>query len=431
MASEAGSLLDRYRAVYPRWVPVLYEHPIELVRGEGVYVWDSDDRRYLDFFGGIASTFAGHAVPEIVDALAEQASRLLHVSNTYLIRPQIELAERLAQLSGIPNAKCFIVNSGTEAIEAALMTASAARGSNEVIALRRSYHGRSFTTIAVTGTRAYKSTTFSPLNVQYAPEPYCYRCPFGLEFGNCGYQCARDVENIIQNATSGNVAAMIAESIQGVAGCIPPPPEYFPILREILDRYGIPLISDEVQAGIGRCGGTFFYILSQGVIPDMIVAAKSLGNGLPIGVVIGRAELLDAIPGISISTFGGNPLVSAGTLANLDYLESLDHINRAMDLGNYLIEGLRALQERRPLIGDVRGSGLLLALELVADRESKEPAPAATMRVVEAARERGLLVGRGGSSGNVIRIAPPVVITRADCDAALEVLDESLAAAAA
>jgi 4-aminobutyrate aminotransferase len=431
MASEPDSLLERYRAVYPRWVPVLYAEPIELVRGEGAYVWDDTERRYLDFYGGIATTISGHAVPEIVSALAEQASRLLHVSNTYLIRPQVDLAEKLGRLSGIPDAKCFFVNSGTEAIEAALLTATAARGSNEVIALRRSYHGRSFTTIAVTGSPAYKSTTFSPLNVQYAPEPYCYRCPFDLEYGSCGMRCAQDVEHIIRHATSGNVAAMITESIQGVAGCIPPPPDYFPALREILNRYGIPLIADEVQSGIGRCGGSFFFILSQGVVPDMIVAAKSLGNGLPIGVVIGRAELLDAIPGFSISTFGGNPLVTTGALANLSYLEGLDHMNRAVDLGDYLLDGLRRLQERHALVGDVRGSGLLLAIELVRDRQTKDPASAETMRVVEAARERGLLIGKGGSYGNVIRIAPPVVITREDCDVALGVLDDALAAAAA
>jgi 4-aminobutyrate aminotransferase len=431
METERDNLLERYRAVYPRWVPVLYEQPLELVRGEGAYVWDSEDRQYLDFFGGIATTISGHAVPEIIDALMEQASKLIHVSNTYLIRRQVELAEKLAQLSGIPNAKCFFVNSGTEAVEAALLTACATRGSNEVIALRRSYHGRSFTTIAVTGSPAYKSTTFSPLNVQYAPEPYCYRCPFGLEPGSCGLRCAQDVEHIIQNATSGNVAAMIAESIMGVAGCIPPPPAYFSVVKEILDRYGIPLISDEVQAGIGRAGGAFFYILSQGVVPDMIVAAKSLGNGLPIGVVIGRAELLDGIPGVSISTFGGNPLVMAGALANLDYLDGLDHINRAVQLGDYLMEGLRALQERHELIGDVRGSGLLLAAELVTEKQTKEPAREATMRAVESARERGLLVGKGGSYGNVLRIAPPVAITMADCDMALRILDEALEEAVA
>lgn len=429
MSVKEKSLLERYKAIYPKWVPILYQYPIELVRGEGPYVWDDAGNRYLDFYGGIATTISGHAVPEILQALKEQAVKLIHVSNTYLIRPMVELAEKLGDLTRIPNPKCFFVNSGTEAVESALLAACAYKGSNEVIALRRSYHGRSFTAISVTGSTAYKSTTFSPLNVQYAPEPYCYRCPFGLDPGTCGLHCARDVEQIIQNATSGNVAAMIVESVQGVAGCVLPAPGYMAKVKAILDRYRIPLIADEVQAGIGRAGGTFFYVLSQGIVPDMIVAAKSLGNGLPIGAVIGRSEILDSIRGLSISTFGGNPLVTTGALANLNYLESLDHMNRAMELGDHLLKGLGELEQRHPLVGDVRGSGLLLAVELVRDRATKEPAPDKALQVAESARENGLLLGKGGSYGCVLRIAPPVTITKEDCDFAVKVLDQALTAA--
>ncbi len=315
-------LLERHRKVLPSWMALYYEKPIELVRGEGTRVWDATGREYLDFFGGILTTISGHVMRDIVDALTDQAGKIVHTSTAYLIRPQVELAERLTGSAPIDVPKAFFVSSGTEAIEAALMMAATMRRSNEIIALRNSYHGRSFGAVGVTGNRFWSASSFAPLNVSYALAPYCYRCPFGLTYPDCGVACAEDVRNVIDTTTTGEPAAMIAETIQGVGGFVVPPPEYFGIVKGILDEYGIPFIADEVQTGFGRTGDGFWGIEGYGVRPDAIVAAKGLANGLAIGAVIGRTEMIDAIRSNSISTFGGNPLATRTALANLDHMEA-------------------------------------------------------------------------------------------------------------
>ena len=421
---DASELLARHKEVMPSWLLLYYDEPIELVRGEGARVWDAAGKEYLDFFGGIVTTISGHVVPKLVEALTEQANKIAHTSTLYLIRPMVELAERMTGLAPIdPPTKAFFVGSGTEAIEAALLFATSWRRSNEIIALRNSYHGRSFGAVGITGNKGWSATSFSPLNVSYALAPYCYRCPLGLTYPDCGVACAEDVRNVIETTTTGEPAAMIAEPIQGVGGFVPPPPEYFQIVKSILDEFGIPFIADEVQTGFGRTGESFWGIEDYDVRPDAIVCAKGLGNGMSIGAVVGRADMVDSLRANSISTFGGNPLASTYALANLDHIEEEDLQQNAYKVGNYLHRGLKDLEDRFDIVGEVRGKGLMVGVELVTDGESKNPNPEAAAKVMEISKERGLLVGKGGLYGNVLRVSPPLSITEDDAGRAIETLE--------
>jgi 4-aminobutyrate aminotransferase len=423
-------LLRRHREVLPDWLALYYDRPIELVRGKGTTVWDSEDNEYLDLFGGIVTTISGHGVEAIIDALRAQADRIAHTSTLYLIEPMVRLAERLVELAPTAKpAKAFFVGSGTEAVEAALLMATARRRSNQVIALRNSYHGRSFTAVSVTGNRSWGSTSLSPLKVSYALAPYCYRCPLTLTYPGCGVACADDVRNVIETTTAGDVAAMIAEPIQGVGGFITPPKEYFTKVKAILDDYEIPLIVDEVQTGFGRTGEAFWGSQAYDVTPDLITCAKGLGNGMSIGAVVGRRELVDAISSNSISTFGGNPLATTVALANLDYLEDEGLQGNAQRVGKLLLEGLDDLRDRQEIVGDVRGKGLMMGVELVVDKSSKAPNPTAAAAVMEGCRRRGVLVGKGGMHGSVLRLAPPLTLTEDEARRAVGVLDAALAEA--
>jgi 4-aminobutyrate aminotransferase len=425
------ALLARHREVLPDWLALYYDRPIELVRGKGATVWDSEGNEYLDLFGGIVTTISGHAVDQLVEALKTQADRIAHTSTLYLIEPMVRLAERLVELSPVVKpAKAFFVGSGTEAVEAALLMATSARRSNQILALRNSYHGRSFGAVGVTGNRTWSATSFSPLNVSYALAPYCYRCPLHLEYPSCGVACADDVRNVIETTTSGEVAAMIAEPIQGVGGFITPPREYFTKVKAILDEYGIPLIIDEVQTGFGRTGEAFWGAQAYDVTPDLITCAKGLGNGMAIGAVVGRRDLVDSIAANSISTFGGNPIATTVALANLDYLEDEGLQSNAERVGKLLLEGLDDLRDRHELVGDVRGKGLMVGVELVVDKASKAPNPAAAAAVMEGCRERGVLVGKGGMHGSVLRLSPPLVLTEEEARRGVAVLDEALGDAA-
>lgn len=424
-------LLARHRAVLPSWLALYYDRPIELVRGKGTHVWDSEGNEYLDLFGGIVTTISGHAVEELVEALTAQAGEIAHTSTLYLISSMVRLAERLVERAPVPSpAKAFFVGSGTEAVEAALLMATSKRRSNQVIALRNSYHGRSFTAVSVTGNRSWSPTSLSPLSVSYALAPYCYRCPLRLEYPSCGVACADDVRNVIETTTSGDVAAMIAEPIQGVGGFITPPKEYFTKVKAILDDYGIPLIIDEVQTGFGRTGEAFWGADAYDVTPDLITCAKGLGNGMAIGAVVGSAELVDSLGSNSISTFGGNPIATTVALANLDYLDDEGLQANAQRVGKLLLEGLDDLRGRHEIVGDVRGKGLMVGVELVTDKASKAPNPAAAAAVMEGCRTRGVLVGKGGMHGSVLRLSPPLVLTEDEARHGVEVLDEALAEAA-
>lgn len=426
MTTSQSELLSRHRRVMPSWLSLYYNEPLELVSGEGRHVRDSNGKNYLDFFGGILTTSTGYNVPEVVDAIREQAGRMLHTSTLYLIRPMIELAERISDLSTIPDAKVFLVNSGTEAVETALMISCAARSSNQVLALRNSYHGRSFTAMSVTGNRSWSSSSLSPLNVSYVQSGNRLRSPFGplsdREFIDA---CVRDLRDVIETTTSGDVACMIAEPIQGVGGFIVPPDGFFGAMKKVLDEYGILFISDEVQTGWGRTGEHFWGFEAHDIQPDLLTFAKGLGNGLAIGGVVGRPELVDSVRANSISTFGGNPLSSAGALANLNYILSHDLQSNALKVGNYLRDQLQERAGALDVIGEIRGRGLMIGVELV-EPGSLTPNLLAAQSVLEACRRGGVLIGKGGLHNNVLRIAPPMSVTMDEATTFLEVLTEAL-----
>ena len=343
----ADDLTTRHRAVLPSWLALYYAQPIELVRGEGRHVWDADGNRYLDFFGGILTTISGHGVPEVVDAIGEQAGKLLHTSTLYLSRQMVELAERIGALSGIPDAKVFFTPSGSEANDAALLLATCFRQSNQVLALRNSYHGRSFSAIAITGNRSWSPTSLSGLSVAYVHGGYRLRSPYrDLDDGAYTAACVQDLRDVLDMCTSGDVACMIAEPIQGVGGFAVPPDGFFGAMKEVLDHHGILFVSDEVQTGWGRTGDHFWGYQAHDMVPDLLTFAKGVGNGLALGGVVARAEIMDCITANSISTFGGNPLATAGALANLEFLLSHDLQGNALKMGHLFVERLRPLTDR-------------------------------------------------------------------------------------
>jgi 4-aminobutyrate aminotransferase len=407
-----------------------YKEPIELVRAAGRRVTDSEGNTYLDFFAGILTNAIGYDVAEISDAIrAQLATGVLHTSTLYLIRKQVELAEQIAELSGIPDAKVFFTNSGTEANETALMLATQYRRSNQILAIRNSYHGRAFATIGITGNRGWSASSLSPVKVSYVHGGYRYRGPFaGYSDADYVAACVDDLRDVLQTTTSGDVAAMIAEPIQGVGGFNVPPDGLLAGFKEVLDEYGILFISDEVQTGWGRTGEHFWGIQAHGVTPDAMTFAKGLGNGLAIGGVVARGDLMDCLDANSISTFGGNPVSTAGAKATLDYLLDNDLQGNAAKLGDRLLSGLRDIAGLYSVVGDVRGKGLMIGIEFV-EPGGTEPSPPAAGVMMEEAKARGLLVGKGGLHNNVIRLAPPMTLTDAETDEALEILGESIARA--
>ncbi len=415
------SLLDRHRSVMPSWLALYYEEPIQIVRGEGRRVWDQDNRAYLDFFGGILTTMTGYGVPSVVAALRQQAEQMLHTSTLYLIESQIELAEEIADLSGIPNAKVFFTNSGSEANDTALMLATAYRRSNQILAMRHSYHGRSFSAVSTTGTSSWSPSSLSPFNVSYVHGAYRYRSPF-RELSDEDYIRASvdDLENVLAVATAGDVACLIAEPIQGVGGFGMPPDGMYARFNEVLKKHGILFVSDEVQTGWGRTGDHFWGYEAHGFKPDIITFAKGLGNGLAIGGVVARKEIMDCFTANSISTFGGNPLVTRGALANLKYLRENNLQQNAAKQGSRFFKKLSHFAADRPIIGDVRGKGLMIGVELVG-ADGREPNVDAVGKIMEETKENGLLVGRGGFYGNVIRMAPPLSVTEAEIDEGFEI----------
>ncbi|TDQ01095.1 aspartate aminotransferase family protein [Labedaea rhizosphaerae] len=425
-----SELLDRHRAVLPDWLALYYEEPIEIVHAAGRRVTDSTGRTYLDLFAGILTNAIGYDVAEISDAVRKQLDTgVLHTSTLYLIRQQVELAEKIAKLSGIPDAKVFFTNSGTEANETALMLATQYRRSNQVLAMRNSYHGRAFATVGITGNRGWAASALSPVKVSYVHGGYPYRSPFG-ELSEKDYiaACVADLRDVIQTTTAGDVACMIAEPIQGVGGFCTPPDGLFGAFAEVLREYGILLISDEVQTGWGRTGEHFWGMQAHDVVPDMMTFAKGLGNGLAIGGLIARKDVMDCLTANSISTFGGNPVAATGAHATLDYVLEHDLQANAARQGARMLAGLREIAAANPIVGDVRGKGLMIGVELV-EPGGKEPSPRAAVRVLEHTKARNLLVGKGGMHNNVIRLAPPMTLTDDEVEEALAGLGAAIAAA--
>ncbi|WP_350274709.1 aspartate aminotransferase family protein [Kribbella sp. HUAS MG21] len=421
-----AELWERHKAVMPAWLALYYEEPIEIVQGSGRRVTDGEGNTYLDFFAGILTNAIGYDVAEISDAVREQlGSGIAHTSTVYLIRKQIELAEKIAELSGIPDAKVFFANSGTEANETALLLATQARRSNQVLAMRNSYHGRAFGTVAITGNRGWSASSLSPVNVQYVQGAYRYRSPF-RDLPDAEYikVCVDDLRNVIETTTSGDVACLIAEPIQGVGGFSSPPDGLYAAFKEVLDEFGILFISDEVQTGWGRTGDHFWGIQAHDVIPDAMTFAKGLGNGFAIGGVVARGDLMDSIKANSLSTFGGNPISTSAAKATIDYLLDKDLQANAAKRGAQLVDGLRGISDEYPELGDVRGKGLMLAAEIVKPGDNS-PDPAATAKLQQETKNRGLLIGKGGLYGNVLRMAPPMTLTEQEATEALDILRDS------
>lgn len=421
-------LTERTRAVLPSWLALYYDEPIAIDRGEGRSVWDLEGNEYLDFFGGILTTMTAHSLPEVTAAINEQAAKVLHTSTLYLNQPMVELAEMVAEMSGIPDAKVFFTPSGSEANDAAILLATSYRKSNQVLALRNSYHGRSFTAIALTAHRSWSPTGYTGLNVQYVQGPYKIRSPYrDLDDDAFIDAAVDDLHQVIDMMTSGDVACMIAEPIQGVGGFATPPNGFFKRFKEVLDEYGILFVSDEVQTGWGRTGEHMWGYQAHGITPDIMTFAKGIGNGLSIGGVVAPAEIMDCIGANSISTFGGNPLVSAGALANLRYLMEHDLQGNALKQGSRLYESLLPVTDETPWILELRGKGLMLGIETV-EPDSDTPDAARAGRLLEECRRRGLLIGKGGLYGNVLRVAPPMTVTEQEIDTASEIIADSVSA---
>lgn len=420
-----ADLVARHREVLPSWMALYYEDPIALVDGEGRRVVDAEGNEYLDFFGGILTTMSGYRVPEVVQAIKDQADRMLHTSTLYLIESQIELAEKIAELSGIPEAKVFFTNSGTEANDTALMLATQYRKSNQVLAVRGSYHGKSHSAVAITGQKAWSATSFSPFSVTFVHGGYKLRSPFGhLPDEEFTAACVDDLRDLLDIATAGDVAAMIAEPIQGVGGFATPPDGFFGAMKEVLDQHGILFISDEVQTGWGRTGEHFWGYQAHDITPDLLTFAKGLGNGLAMAGVVATAEIMDCLGANSISTFGGNPLATAGALANLDYVIDNDLQTNAHKVGTQLKEGIHHLADDVPEIVEVRGKGLMIGVEF--SHPDGSPDSGLTAGVMEAAKTEGLLIGKGGLYGNTLRIAPPLSVTEEEAQEGLDKLSKAI-----
>ena len=424
-------LLAQQECLFPA-VFHYFSEPLVLTRAKDQFVWDADGNQYLDFFGGILTVSVGHCNDKVNRAIHAQLDTLQHVSTVFATEPQAALARKISSIAPGGGSdkkpwKSFFTSSGTEANETAILAARCYTGSTEIIALRHAYHGRSSLAMGISGQGSWKLGPPAQAGITFAHNAYCYRCPFGLTYPSCEIRCAQDVRDLIRTTTSGKIAGMIAEPIQGIGGFITPPKEYFSIVAGIVREHGGVFISDEVQTAWGRTGGKWWGIEQWGVTPDIITSAKGLANGIPIGLTAARAEVADSLKGLTISTFGGGPLPTTAAKAVIDLIEEENLGANAADTGGYLRGHLEELKEKYPLIGDVRGMGLMQALELVEDRASKKPATADAVRVMEAARDQRILIGRGGISGNVIRISPPLNITRGDVNEFIGRLDAALA----
>ena len=411
-----------------------YRDPLMIVEGHMQYLWDEQGTRYLDAFAGIVTVSVGHCHPDIVEKVREQVGKLQHTTTIYLHPTIAQFGQKLAEHmpEGSDLSVSYFTNSGSEANELALLMAREFTGRSEVISLRNGYHGGTSAAMGLTAVGTWKFRSNPAQAVRNATPGYCYRCPYGLTYPSCDVRCARDLEQLIRSETSGEPACFIAEPIQGVGGVISPPAEYFQIVYDIVRRFGGLCIADEVQTGLGRTGAHFWGFENWGVTPDLVTLAKGLGNGVPLGACVTRPEIARTMTNrLHFNTFGGNPISMTQGLATLEVIDRDRIQEHAQVVGEYLKASLYELQDRQPLIGEVRGLGLMLGVELVRDPASKEPATALAAEVVETCRQRGLLLGKGGLSGNVLRIKPPMCLTKDDADFLVDCLDEALTSHAA
>lgn len=406
-------------------------YPFVMARGEGVWAWDVDGNKFLDMTAGIAVTAVGHSHPRVVEAIKRQAEQFLHMSGTdFYYELQIQLAERLNQIApGTTPKRVFFTNSGAESVEAALKLARYATGRQRIIAFLGAFHGRTMGALSLTGSKPVHRRGFAPLvnGVIHVPYPYCYRSPFDLSKKSCTDWVIDWIEHeIFGHITAPDeVAAIIVEPIQGEGGYIVPPDDFHPRLRELCDRYGILMIADEVQTGVGRTG-KWYAMEHWNVEPDIICTAKGIANGMPLGAIIAKRDLMSWPPGAHASTFGGNPVSCAAALATLDVIEEEGLLENATQVGAYMLERLQAMQQRFDVIGDVRGKGLMIGVEFITDRDTHTPSPDLRDRVVDEAFKRGVLLL--GAGKNVLRFMPALTLTREEADVALDVVEESLQA---
>ena len=406
----------------------MYSEPLALAEGKGVRVRDADGKEYLDLFSGILTTSLGHCHPRIIERVNEQMNRLGHVSTLYATEVQVEAARLLAEVAPGNLTRTFFTNSGTEAIETALMMACLHTGRSEIIALRMAYHGRSFMATNVTAHGSWRPLATRVAGIHHTLAPYSYRCPFKQPCDeSCAEAFARDLDEVIATSTNGQPAAFIAETIMGVGGYVVPPPGYFQRVAEIIRGYGGLLIIDEVQAGFGRTGRHWFGIEHHGVLPDIMVMAKGIAGGFPVGATITTDEIAASWKGKTISTFGGNPICMAAMCATIEVMKEERVYANAQERGGELRAGLEALQKKHPWIGDVRGMGLMQAMEIVEDPQGKKPDPARTNALLEACRDEGLLLGQGGMWGHCVRIGPSLLITAQEIAEGVEKLGRACA----
>jgi 4-aminobutyrate aminotransferase-like enzyme len=426
-ADTHRTTLEQYKAHSWPAAATLYEKPLVIERGEGMHVWDEQGNRYLDCFGGVLTVSVGHANPDVNRAIHEQIDKVSHTPTLYINKPAAELGAEVARVTPGKLNRSFFTSSGSEADETAMLLARLYTGRQEIIALRHAYHGRTMLSMSAAGHSTWRHGGTHVAGIKHAYAPYCYRCPFGATPENCGVRCATDVEDLIQTTTDGKIAAFIAEPILGVGGFITPPKEYFRIVADITRRYGGIFIADEVQTGWGRTGEKWCGIEHWDVEPDVMTFAKGMANGTPIGCTTTTDEIAQAFPGLTFATFGGNPVTAAAAVATIRYMDEHDLPRNAAVVGAYLREKLEALKEKYPVIGDVRGMGLMQAIECVEDRTTKAPAPQAVLKVFEETRRRGVLIGKGGLHGNVIRLGPPLIATTSDIDELVAALDGAFA----
>ena len=431
-ATDTAAVKAGFREYLFPCAPPYYADPLVLVEGHGTRVIDSEGDEFLDFFSGILTTALGHCHPEVVERVREQLGTLGHISTLYLGENQVEMAKRLAAIAPGRLSRSFFTNSGTEAVETAVMVACMYTGRSEVIALRHGYSGRSMLATNLTAHAAWRPLPSSIPGIKHVMAPYPYRCPFKSPCDeSCIDKFGDDLEDVIQTTTSGKPAAFMAETIQGVGGYVVPPPGYFQRAAEIIHSYGGLFICDEVQAGFGRTGGKWFGIEHWDVEPDIMVMAKAIANGFPLGATITRDEIAEAWTAKTISTFGGNPVAMAAGIATNDVMVREDTPGRSAVRGEQFRRGLEALQQEHAWIGEVRGMGLMQALELVEDPQTKEPSTKKGKLLLEATKEEGLLLGVGGLHGNVIRMGPSMLISEDEIAEGLERLGRACARVAA
>ncbi len=403
-------------------------YPLVAKRGEGAIVEDVDGNRFLDFNAGIAVVATGHCHPRVVEAIREQAGQLIHMSGTdFYYESMVELAEKLAELApGAYERRVSFGNSGAEAIEGAMKLARYSTGREKFIAFLGAFHGRTMGALSLTARKAVQRRGFGPLvpGVVHAPYPNCYRCPFGQTPENCAVECAKFIEDQLLKtiAPAEEVAAVVIEPVQGEGGYVVPPQKFFDELLRITQKNGILLVCDEVQSGCGRTG-KMWASEHFNLEPDIMAVAKGIASGLPLGATVARADLMRWTPGAHASTFGGNPVACAAALVTIELLEQ-ELIDNAARMGAHLKARMRDWPARFPIVGEVRGLGLMLGIELVRDQASKTKAPELRDRVLDLAFERGLLVL--GAGDNTLRLSPPLIISRDQCDFAVDTLEECL-----